>query len=70
MELPAVSPETMPLLLTDATAPEILLQFPPGVASVSAVVSPIQTDSVPAIDAGSGLTTTDAVLKQPVAGMV
>jgi hypothetical protein len=50
-----------------ATVVELLLQVPPGVASVAKMVEPIHT--TPALDIGAGVLVTLSVLvlKQPVA---
>jgi hypothetical protein len=65
-DVPAVTPVTTPAPVIVATAGVALLHVPPAVASVKVVVDPTQTDNVPPIDAGNGLTVTVAVLKQPV----
>ena len=59
-------PVTIPEELTVATAVLLLLQVPPGVASVSAVVEPTQRVSVPAIGAGLLFAVMVSVAKQPV----
>ena len=43
-----------------------LLQVPAGVASLSVIVPPRQTDVFPAITAGIGFTLSTAVAMQPV----
>ena len=64
-------PGAIPVTTPDATSTEpsegkLLLHVPGVVASLSVVVSPTHTDSVPVIVAGSGLTVTTAVAMQVV----
>ena len=63
--MPARIPLTMPVLPAVAIKPALLLQVPPAVASVRAVVKPKQTDLVPVIAAGVWLNVTTTVLTQP-----
>ena len=49
--VPLVIPVTTPDVFTVPTAGVLLLQVPPGVALLSAVVAPVQTVSVPVIGA-------------------
>ena len=70
-EVPAASPLTFPLTLpTVATSVLLLLQAPPVVWSLSAVVAPEHTDSVPSIGGGSAFTVTVVRAVQPVAAAV
>ncbi len=65
--VPAATPVIIPLAEPIvACAVLLLLQTPPPVALVRVVVRPTQTDAVPAIAAGMGLTVTAAVTRQPV----
>jgi hypothetical protein len=64
--LPVTIPVTIPVVPTVATEVELLLQVPPPVASVRAVVDPWQTAGVPKIAAGSGFTVTILVVVQPL----
>jgi len=62
------SPVTTPVVEpTAAIAVLLLLQVPFDVRSLSAVVSPEHTLSVPSIDVGKGSTVAIAVVIQPVA---
>ena len=61
-----MTPVTTPAALIVATAGLALVQVPPGLALLRAVVDPTHTLSVPVIAAGNGLTVTMAVIKQPV----
>ena len=54
-------PVTMPVALTLAVPMALLLQVPPGVASVNGVVKPEQTTCVPVMLAGNGLIVSTAV---------
>jgi hypothetical protein len=65
-EVPTDTPVTSPEELIVATAGVELLHVPPAVTSLSVVVDPWQTEEVPAIAAGKGLTVTVLVIKQPV----
>ena len=66
--VPATTPVTTPVeVFTEAIAALLLLQLPPPVASVSAVVRPSHTVPVPVIAAGNGLTVNGVVVIQPVA---
>ena len=60
---PVTSPLTDPMEATDGL---LLVHVPNAVASVSVVVVPWQSENVPNIAVGAGLTTTTAVVKQPV----
>jgi hypothetical protein len=60
--VPAVIPVTTPVALTVPTAVLLLLQTPPPVASVSAVVRGAHTTAVPVIIPG-GLITVTAVVE-------
>ena len=59
--VPAVMPDTMPVVPTVAFA-LLLLQVPPAVASPRLVVEPTHTPNVPEITAGEGLTVTVTVV--------
>ena len=64
--MPAVTPVTTPLELpTVARAVFPLVHVPPAVDDESVVVLPMHVCAVPAIAAGTGLTVTSRVLKQP-----
>jgi hypothetical protein len=67
--VPAVMPVAVPLPAPDgimvATAVLVLVHVPPGVASLSPIVDPRHMDVNPCIAAGTGLTVTTAVSKQP-----
>ena len=60
--MPANTPVSEPIV---PTAGALLLHVPPGVASVSVVVSPIHTLVPPAIAAGDGITVTVRKAVQP-----
>ena len=60
--LPAATPVTVPSVPTSARPVLLLLQMPPGVWSLSDVVSVAQTIGVPEIPDGFGLTVTLAVV--------
>ena len=63
---PGNNPFSKPVvLLMDAVAGALLVQLPPVVASIIVVDAPVQIDDNPLIAAGSGLTVTTAVIKQP-----
>jgi hypothetical protein len=64
--LPAAMPVTTPEADTVPSALMLLLQFPPGVTSVSVVVEPTHTEVVPVIATGVWFTVTTAVAIQPV----
>ena len=57
---------TTPRLLTVATEVLVLLHTPPGVASVRAIESPVQTVVAPVIAAGDWFTVILVVAMQPV----
>ena len=59
-------PVTTPVADTVPAAGLLLLQVPPPVRSVNAVVKPAHTDNVPVIPTGTGFTVTTAVVIQPV----
>ena len=59
-EVPAVTPETIPVP-EPAAALELLLVHVPPPASVREVVWPVHTDGVPEIEDGNGFTVTPAV---------
>ena len=61
--MPAITPDTIPELLTVAIIPRLLLQMPPGAASASGVVLPAHTAGTPVIvpASGSGFTVTVCV---------
>jgi hypothetical protein len=66
--VPAVTPVTMPVLPTVASAVLVLLHTPPGAASVSVIDESAHTlpapEMVPAT--GSGLTVIASVVRHPV----
>ena len=64
VELPAVTPATVPEVPTVAFA-LLLLQVPLPVASLRVVAEPAHTLIVPVIAAGNGFTVTVAVTLQP-----
>lgn len=59
--VPTAKPNTIPLLLTEATEVVPELQVPPGVALDSVVKEPRQNSGTPVIAAGVGLIVTDAL---------
>lgn len=60
---PVATPVTLPeVLFTVAIAVLLLLHVPPGVASLIAIGTPVQSDEGPLIVAGNGLTVTVAVV--------
>ena len=59
--MPAPTPVTTPEELIVATPVVILLHVPPGVASLSGVVRPLQTDNVPVIALTTGATSTETM---------
>jgi hypothetical protein len=63
---PADAPVITPPVLAVAIEPSALAHVPPVVAELRFVVSPTQIVGVPVIAAGSGLTVTTAVVRQPV----
>ena len=65
--VPAVTPVTTPAALTEAVGGLLLLQVPPAVALLRAVVCPTHTDGVPSIGVGGLLTVTVVV---PVAEQI
>ena len=67
VDVPADTPVTTPLVMPIVAMPvALLLQVPGALASVSVVVSPAHTSSVPVITAGNGFTVTIAVMIHPV----
>ena len=65
--VPEATPVTIPELVPTVASVTLLLNHvPPGVASVSVVVKPMHTLSVPDIAAGNGLTVTTVVEVHPV----
>ena len=65
---PAVSPETIPVLEPMvATMVLLLLHTPREDVSAKVIVPPVHTFVMPVIGAGFGFTTTDTVVRQPVA---
>lgn len=61
--MPDTTPVDAPAV---ATLPSPELHVPPPVASLSVVVAPGHTLNVPVMAAGTGLTVTVVVVKQPV----
>ena len=65
--MPGVTPVTTPVLKpTVAMAGVLLLQVPPGIASLTVIAVPMHKTEGPTIGAGSGLTLTTVVVEQPV----
>ena len=64
--VPKPTPVTTPDAFTVAIDGSIPSHMPPVDVVLSVVVSPSHTVAVPVIVAGSGFTTTVAVVKQPV----
>ena len=58
LDVPADTPDTIPVVPIVATPMLALVHVPPPVASARAVVAPVQTVSVPVIAAGVVLTVT------------
>ena len=58
MVVPEPTPVTLPDPSTEPITVAVLLHVPPTVASVNAVMEPIQTSGVPEIAAGTGLMVT------------
>ena len=69
VDVPAVTPVTIPLVEPTVALAFELLQVPPLVASARVVVRPAQTLVVPVIAAGNGLTSILVVDIQPVLSM-
>lgn len=68
--VPALTPPTPPLVAPMVAVEALLvLHVPPVVASVSVVDAPTHTLAVPDMAAGSGLTVTVRVTKQPVSAV-
>ena len=65
LDVPADTPETIPVVPIVATPVLALVHVPPPVASASVVVAPVQTVRVPVMAAGVVLTVTILVAKQP-----
>ncbi len=59
--VPAVKPATIPLVPIVATDVLLLLHVPPVDVVLSVVALPSQTDNVPVIEAGNGLTVNSCV---------
>ena len=66
-QVPIATPVTTPVLLTVAIAVLLLLQVPPVVASLKALVPPTVVVGVPVIAAGAGLTVTECDALHPPA---
>lgn len=64
--VPGVPPVTTPVMLTVATDTMLLLQVPPGVASLKVIRLPKQADGEPDIGFGCGSTVTTVPVAQPV----
>jgi hypothetical protein len=70
MEVPALTPETVPEPVPMVAIPALLLdQAPPLVISFKVEDSPVQADKVPPIEAGKGFTVNVVVVKQPDASL-
>jgi hypothetical protein len=63
--VPAIAPETTPVLPTVAVVVELELQVPPALTSVNGVEEPAQTVIVPVIADGNGFTVSVTILKHP-----
>ena len=66
VDVPAVTPVTIPEPEPTVALALLLLQMPVPVASLIVVVRPTHTFMVPVIAAGSGLIVTTVILIQPV----
>ena len=67
MAVPTPAPFTIPVLdPTVATNELLLLQVPPGVASVKTDEVPVQMPVLPVMPAGRSFTVTIVVVKHPV----
>ena len=64
--MPAMIPDTLPLLLTVAVVTGLLLHTPPAVISPNPVDDPAHTLSIPLMAAGDACTVTVLVTVQPV----
>jgi hypothetical protein len=64
--IPAATPLTIPVLLTEAVVAGALLHTPPGVPSVKAVVAPVHTLIIPPIADGEAITVTVLVTIHPM----
>ena len=68
LAVPAATPVTVPdVPLMLATVPLSDAHVPPVTASLSVVVRPAQTATIPAMDAGNGFTVITVDVLQPVA---
>jgi hypothetical protein len=65
LDVPTVTPVTMPVLAMVATAGVLLLQVPPGSELDKVVVEPRQAINIPVIAPGVGVTVTTATVLQP-----
>ena len=66
IDVPAVTPVTIPVDDPTVALPLLLLHVPPAGVEFNVVVRPTQTFNVPVIAVGFGFTVTTAVLIQPV----
>ena len=66
VDVPDVTPETIPELVPMVATLVLLLSHVPPPVLESVVVEPAQTVAVPAIADGNGLTVTTVVVIQPV----
>jgi hypothetical protein len=63
--MPALTPETIPIVPSIVALPLLALHVPPDVESVSVVVVPIHMIDIPLIAAASGFTVTVIVAGEP-----
>jgi hypothetical protein len=64
---PALTPLTTPVAAPTVAMPvALLLQVPPGVASLNVVDAPTHMNAVPVMGEGNGFMVTVAVVLQPV----
>jgi hypothetical protein len=61
VDVPAVTPVTVPVEPTVATEVVLLDHVPPGILFPSEVVPPVQAEGVPVIAEGAEITLTDVV---------
>ena len=65
MLVPAVIPETIPVVEPTVALPLLLLHKPPDTKLLRVVVDPVQTDVAPIRPEGSGLTVTTWISVHP-----
>ena len=66
--VPVVPPVTIPVLPPIVAVVLVVVQLPPGLASLSVAVRLSHTVAAPVIIAGNGFTFTVVVVTQPVGG--